>query len=333
MPSWGEVLKEFQESAAERAKVGQQGPDADGIRRKYLERLVEHTKRPVIVYYTDWVRGGTPLASIDLGDMQAMMEVMQHLKGPGLDIILHSPGGSAEATEAIVHYIRTKFSHVRVFVPLAAMSAATMWTLAADEIVMGKHSQLGPIDPQIQMGNMYVGVGAVRDQFAKALQDIATNPAALGAWAPILQQYGPGLLEMCQQADTLARSLVKQWLAAYMFRNHKDREARAEDIADFFGDHRLHQSHGRGIFRDVVRAKELCVLDLEEDQELQDCVLSVHHTAMLTVQGAGVVKLIENHLGRSFVLSQGVMQVQVPVFPPQAPPQVIPGRPSDSPGS
>lgn len=69
--------------------------------------------------------------------MQGMMEVCRGLTGPGLDLIVHSPGGSAEATASMVRYLRQKFTHIRVFVPLAAMSAATMWALSGDEIWMG----------------------------------------------------------------------------------------------------------------------------------------------------------------------------------------------------
>ena len=54
------------------------------------------------------------------------MEVSQGLEGDGLDLILHSPGGSPEAAEAIVSYLRSRFSHIRVIVPQLAMSAATM---------------------------------------------------------------------------------------------------------------------------------------------------------------------------------------------------------------
>ncbi len=87
--------------------------------------------------------------SINAEDMQGFMECIHGLKGEGCWIlIVHSPGGSAEATEAIVNYVRSKFSNVRVFVPHAAMSAATMLACSGNSIVMGKHSFLGPIDPQ-----------------------------------------------------------------------------------------------------------------------------------------------------------------------------------------
>ena len=67
----------------------------------------------------------------------------------GLDLILHTPGGFPEAAESIVKYLRSKFStNIRVIVPHLSMSAGTMIACAGKEIVMGKHSSLGPIDPQ-----------------------------------------------------------------------------------------------------------------------------------------------------------------------------------------
>jgi len=62
---------------------------------------------------------------------------------PSSTFFLHSPGGSIEAAEAIVTYLRSKFAHIRAIVPHSAMSAATMIAMACDEIVMGKHSFLG----------------------------------------------------------------------------------------------------------------------------------------------------------------------------------------------
>src|SRR5690606_3683380 len=126
--------------------------DFDEIRDRYMQRLVGLTGRPLIVYAVDMFNHN-PNAQIVISDMQGLMEVFKDLPGPNLDLILHSPGGQAEATDRIVRYLRSKFTNIRVFVPFAAMSAATMLAMAADEIVMGKHSQLGPIDPQITLNN------------------------------------------------------------------------------------------------------------------------------------------------------------------------------------
>jgi len=71
--------------------------------------------------------------SIHLGDLRGFMEAVSNVTERDLDLFLHSPGGSAEAAEAAMAYLRTRFDHIRVIVPLAAMSAATMMALGADE--------------------------------------------------------------------------------------------------------------------------------------------------------------------------------------------------------
>ena len=79
-------------------------------------------------------------AEVEAKAIQAFMEVSQGLEGDGFDLILHSPGRSPEVAEAIVSYLRSCFSHIRVIVPQLAMSAATMIACAADEFVQGNHA-------------------------------------------------------------------------------------------------------------------------------------------------------------------------------------------------
>lgn len=324
MPTWGEILNELNESAQQRGGT----PDLDGIRRNYLGRLHEKTGRDTILYSTDWLGGGNPQSSIVLEDMQGLMEVSKGLKGPELDVILHSPGGSAEATASLVRYLRKKFTHIRVFVPVAAMSAATMWALSANEIVMGKHSQLGPIDPQLISPQGWVTPArAVLEQFERAKRECAADPSVVGAWYPILQQYGTGLLDQCEKAEQLARRLVGEWLAAYMFEGMDDAVEKAKTVADYFADYGTHQSHNLGIDREQARDQGLRVTDLEEDDELQDAVLSVHHATIHTFAGPAV-KIVENHLGKAFVKISQVVQMQVPMNvqlpgPQLGPPVVI----------
>jgi hypothetical protein len=102
-----------------------------------------------------------------------------------------------------VKYTRKKFKDVRVIVPQAAMSAATMWSLSANSIVMGKHSQLGPIDPQLPLGQNMVPAVALLRQFQTAKKECIDDPRVLSVWLPTLQQYYPGLLEICSEAINL----------------------------------------------------------------------------------------------------------------------------------
>ena len=312
MPTWGEILQELDQ--APRAPNG--GFDYDTVRRSYLAQLHTFTGRDTIIYYTDWFNTAGQVVSITLEDMQGMMEVVKGLHGPELDIILHSPGGSAEATRSLVRYLRTRFTHIRMFVPLAAMSAATMWALASDEIVMGHHSQLGPIDPQLVMRGGSVPARAILDQFDQARKELAADPANLPAWMPILQQFAPALLKQCEAAEQLSRRLVRDWLNQYMLAGNK---RQADKVARYFGAWRLHQSHGIGINRDDAKSHGVVVNDLEANPQLQDAVLSVHHAAMHTL-GGPAVKLIENHLGKAFVKAAQAMQIQVPMVQPVPPP-------------
>lgn len=328
MPGWGEILQEVQ--ATRNPQTG--ALDIDGVRRKYLERLAQLTGNSTVVYATDWLGGGGAAASVNLQDMQGLMEVFRDLPGPNLDLLLHSPGGSAEAADRLVRYMRSKYSHVRVFVPLAAMSAATMWALAADEIVMGKHSQLGPIDPQVPIANTLVPASALVKQFQRISDECAADPARLSAWLPTLQQYWPGLLEICTNADELARSLVEQWLSAYMCHGEADGDVKATRIAGYFADSNLHKSHGKGIDRDEARAQGVRITNLEDNRELQDAALSVHHAFMITLQGQAV-KVIENNLGRTFVVQQMMQAITMPQqlipMPGQSPAGMpsLPGQP------
>lgn len=323
MPSWSDILQEITQSAA----ANQGRPDLDGIRDGYLRRLHDLTGRSAVVYATNWLppAPGGPATSIVLGDMQGLMEVFHQLPGPGLDLILHSPGGQAEATDRLVRYMRSKFSHVRVFVPLAAMSAATMWAMAADEIVMGKHSQVGPIDPQITLPGTGVPVpaGALLDQFQRASDELAADPSRIPVWLPILQQYPPGILNVCESAAALSVQLVAEWLTAYMLKRQRERKPTAEAIAKWLGDDKAHLSHSRAITRDQLRRMKIKVRALESDAALQDAILSVHHATMHTLTMSGALKIIENNLGRRYV-QQGSSQVFVPM---QVPPQFPPGPP------
>ena len=181
MPTWGQILVEINQSKTPQGT----GPDYDGVRRRYLAALHDYTKRAVILYSTAFLES-RPIAPTDvqigLVDIHGLMETVSNITERELDLILHSPGGSAEAAESIVEYLRQRFDHIRVFIPLAAMSAATMLALAADEIVMGQHSQLGPIDPQFIIstpeGPRSAPAKAILNQFEMAKKQCA-DPSKL----------------------------------------------------------------------------------------------------------------------------------------------------------
>ncbi len=94
---------------------------------------------------------GFPLMRfIDVNDSEEVLRAIQMTDDEvPLDIVLHTPGGLALAALQIARAIQAHRGKVTVFVPHHAMSGGTLIALGADEIVMCKHSVLGPIDPQL----------------------------------------------------------------------------------------------------------------------------------------------------------------------------------------
>jgi hypothetical protein len=334
MPTWGGVLKELQ---AERAKkpTPTPGTEFDIVRRRYLRDLAKLTGRNVVLYAAAWLQPGSDpqVTTVTMEDLQGFMEVFHGLSSKnGVDLILHSPGGSAEAAEALVNYMRSKFANdVRIIVPHAAMSAATMLACSGDRLLMGKHSYLGPIDPQfILSGDVYSRVApahAIIEQFRMAQDECAKDSSKLATWLPILRSLGPSLLVQCQYHTQLAESLVSTWLAKYMFRADSEAATKASAVAAQLNNHKHFKSHSRFISREDVKALGLLVEDLETDQALQDAVLSAYHAAAHTFSGSGVQKIIENHLGKAFMKVQARVVIQA--GPGHAPASLgVPGAPA-----
>jgi hypothetical protein len=330
VPTWSGILQELQ---ASRSPAGL--PDFDGVRRRYLTALHQHTNRAVILYASNWTQAGNieaNLISVVEEDVQGLMEVVHGIPEGPLDLILHTPGGSAEATEMVVQYLRSKFSDIRVIVPQAAMSAGTLLACAANVIVMGKHSALGPVDPQFVIGGpgggRLVPAQAILDQFERAKTE-CQNPKLLGAWAPILAFYGPALLVQCDNAKQLSHTLVKEWTQKWMFAGEPDAETKALAVANQLGDHSYFRSHARHITRDRAKEIGLIVEPLEKDQTLQDLVLSVFHATTHTFSASLAVKIIENHLGKAFVKLHIPQGAQLVAQGPQpSPVQPAPAQPA-----
>lgn len=298
MPTWGDILRE----------LGNTPSQHDYIRRKYLKELNQLTGRNTIIYATKWTQPGVPpeLINITEEDIQGFMEVIHGLEGEELDLILHSPGGSPAATEALVTYLRNKFSDIRVIIPQAAMSAATMLACAANVIVMGKHSSIGPIDPQMVLPTQHgvfrsVPAEAIKEQFELAISECIQDRRKIGPWLPILQQYGPALYIECINAIALSKQLVTEWLRQYMFAGMRNAKKLAKKIADRLSDYKYFKTHSRHINKDQAKQMGLIIEDLENNQRFQDLVLSVFHATTHTFNNTTAVKIIENHNGRAFI--------------------------------
>jgi ClpP class serine protease len=147
MASWQEITDEINR---EIASSGPQGIDI--VRRKKLKELSDITGRPTILYGVEMfnlqkINATQGDISIDLTDKDGFLEALRDITGDIVDVIIHSPGGSPEATESLVKLLRSRFTSIRYIVPSIAKSAATMLTMSGDEIILGNDAELGPTDP------------------------------------------------------------------------------------------------------------------------------------------------------------------------------------------
>lgn len=306
MPNWNDILNEISAS----------GSTHDIVRRKYLNHLHQITGRNIIIYYSGWLqksqllRHDPNIFSINDEDKNAFMSAIHKLdRSKGLDLILHTPGGDIAATESLVDYLRGMFGdNIRAIVPQIAMSAGTMIACACKEIIMGRHSNIGPIDPQIH-GTPAHGI---IEEFNRAYAEIKKYPEKIPLWQPIIAKYSPTLIGECEKAIKWSSDLVKSWLISGMFKDDEDKETKADKVIEELGNHALTLSHARHISLSRAREIGLKVSALEDNDELQDAVLSVHHACMLTLDGTPSIKIIENHLGVAVIKMSAIEVVPRP---------------------
>src|ERR1700716_3092225 len=123
-------------------------------RRRLLARIASKRDAPVITLIPRQETIsilGIPLARyIDIDDAQTVLRAIQETPPQKtIEIILHTPGGLVLAASQIAGALRDHDGRVVAVVPHYAMSGGTLIALAADEIVLDRHTALGPVDPQL----------------------------------------------------------------------------------------------------------------------------------------------------------------------------------------
>lgn len=107
---------------------------------------------------------------IDLEDAQTIIAAIKETPdNVPIDLVLHTPGGLVLAAMQVARAVEAHPAKVTVYVPVYAMSGGTLIALAADEVVLGEFSVLGPIDPQI-LGLPAASIVKARD--SKPVSDV-----------------------------------------------------------------------------------------------------------------------------------------------------------------
>ena len=138
-------------------------------------------------------------------------------------------------------------------------------------------------------------------------------------WNPILQKITPSFLQRCEWAVLAADGFIKKTLKENMLAELPEAEQAAKivticEILSNLNDTKEHNTHFQ---IDQCEASGLKIDRLEQDQRLQDLVLTLHHCYMHTLSNTPAFKVIENHLGRAMVRmqQQQLALVQAPQQP------------------
>jgi ClpP class serine protease len=206
------------------------------LRQLLIRDLEEATGRRIAVYFANRYERGS---DIDSRDAAYLAEVLGDLGDAPVDILLETNGGGTDATETLVALIQNLSADFRVVVAHAAKSNGTLLCLAANCIVMGACSELGPIEPHIQ------GIPCT----------ILTHPE-MAKQNFVLHEAGKYGLQQ-------SRALAEKLLSAGMMKGQSDQQIK--EVVQKLASRDVYYSHGAAISHTEATALGLKVKYLTPD--------------------------------------------------------------------
>jgi ClpP class serine protease len=143
-------------------------------------------------------------------------------------MILVSPGGDGEAAVRLVRSLQARCKELTVIVPDIAKSAATILVMGAHHILMGPTSDLGPVDPQFQIGGQQ-GLVSAKDIIAaveNAEKAVSASPDTYPIHAALLSDVTALQVQQARSALARTEDLVSEALQSLPGRT----EAEVEEL-------------------------------------------------------------------------------------------------------
>lgn len=255
--------------------------------RRALNDIKDITKRTIVCYLSNIVNSNIKASiSINYDDDLPFSEMISCISDDikEIDIILVTPGGSAQQVAKFVDKLRPRFDQINFILPNMAMSAGTIFSMSGNRIFMGPDSYIGPIDPQVpNKDGFYVPAQAILaliDDIKKRGEEHlkkGQNPP----WTDLqlLKQIDPKEIGNALSASNYSIELVKRFLCLYKFQDWKkhtssgesvtddEKKEKAEEIAKYLCDHSQWKSHSRGITRKDAWSE--CHLKIEHFESIQ----------------------------------------------------------------
>ncbi len=266
----------------------------DELRRSITEVSVCRD-RPLLLYAGNVVTTNPhPLISLSNADELPFAEMVDSVpeNAKEVDVLVVTPGGSAQTASYFVDKLRNRFENISFLIPYCCMSAGTILVLSGDEIWMDERAYIGPIDPQIMSrdGSRFVPLLSIWVLLGKIQKD-GQNALATGGqpdWTQIqiLKNLDPKELGDALSASDYSTQLAAGYLRDYKFKNWTVREGtgqavddtyrsqRAEEIAKQLCDHELWKMHSHRIPRDSVESD--LGLQIEKFESIPDLARAIH---------------------------------------------------------
>jgi Serine dehydrogenase proteinase len=127
--------------------------DTRNKRLELIKQIEAKLNATLLVYFT----ADSPIVQALIAE-DAVLPMYDHLRAMGkrkrLALYLYSLGGQLETPWKMITMLREFCDELHVVVPYKAYSAATMIAIGTDKIHMTSKSELGPIDPALQVSGM-----------------------------------------------------------------------------------------------------------------------------------------------------------------------------------
>lgn len=264
--------------------------------RKHLYTEIEkHLDKPVISYFTSF---NYPVMITD-DDANALEGLLQkHELSNGFYLLLSSPGGDGLAAERIINICRSysDTNEFGVIVPGKAKSAATMICLGANEIMMGKTSELGPVDPQIVMEennelkrfSLYNIVKSYKSVFNHAVKSD-------GNMEPYLHQlsvYDARDIEEYKSMCSLSKDIVIKALKSGMLSSLTEDEIKNK--IEIFLTPKTVKVHGRPLYIEDIENCDLNIHVQDVKSDLWTLIYELYYRLNSAVSFNNTAKIIED---------------------------------------
>jgi len=257
---------------------------------KELLRLIgeyNHKRDTYLFVYAGAIGKPIPDIPISMDDYYIIHDLLKNIETKKLDFYIETPGGSGEAVEEIVRFLRSKFDNIDFVISGEAKSAGTILALSGNDILMTKSGSLGPIDAQIKIGRTVISaydyIEWINLKREEAKEYGKLNPLD----ATMVAQISPGELSLVYHALKFAEDLVVEWLSKYKFQNWKVTETRkipvteemkkkrASEIAKELMNHAKWRTHGRSIKIEDLESIGLKITKIDDYPNIADIIYRI----------------------------------------------------------